>query len=172
MQRCLPPPLMSVTFGHTVADMISVTMTFFKMVSNSILAHVRPASCFLAPRLISDSYWNRVLKWCYTSTLSKQMILYGKWTVPGQYSLQRFIHHAASPKARLVQQHLSKVPHLRVQDTLVTGRWHIQQSTTVFIKHDQNPHNHSRLLRSTHVLCQWNCTSSDWICSELAGRLV
>lgn len=36
------------------------------------------------------------------------------------YSLQWFIHHAASPKARLVQQHLTKVAHLSIHRTLIT----------------------------------------------------
>lgn len=38
------------------------------------------------------------------------------------YSLQRFVHHAASPKTRLVQQDLTKVSHVTIHGTLVTAK--------------------------------------------------
>ena len=38
------------------------------------------------------------------------------------YSLQWFIQHAASPKARFVQQHLTEVSHLSIHWTLITGK--------------------------------------------------
>lgn len=46
-------------------------------------------------------------------------------------SLQRFIHHAASPKTRLVQQHFSKVSHLSVGGMLITAE-DIEMNPTQF----------------------------------------